>query len=285
MYRQNYGESDSYIFDAREVIYEDQRQIHGRDKVTGKSTIGNYAQDAAKKGASGKDEDKDAECLGDSYDDPLNPERYFEHEKRWIEVLFDASRPADLSHLFRTSGTRVDPNEFFPMVVNECVAWPEFLEMARRILLQEADGVNGKGTSELDKSIPSTVLKYPSPTFTRPGNTGVSTTMNSDQRIRQQCSRSVDTLDGDILAAGTPTQLVVGQMFRGKCAPNAWRVFKFELPIIGPVITVMLDVEEGDLRLLVRRERTPGGAPGSGWDSGKSYQGLRIVKIFPHDRK
>lgn len=66
-----------------------------------------------------------------------------------------------------------------------------------------------------------------------------------------------------------------------------WCLFRFELPSVGPVLTVVLDAIKGDPEVFVSRGSLP---TGSGhdhgeWESASSHEALRVLKIFPHDRK
>lgn len=68
----------------------------------------------------------------------LDAKGLLERERRWLEAILAASRPEDLSSLFQDSH-KMSPDEFFPMVLNERVAWPEFMGMARAALFKNAD--------------------------------------------------------------------------------------------------------------------------------------------------
>lgn len=103
-------------------------------------------------------------------------------------------------------------------------------------------------------------------------------------------------------------QIAIGKSVRATCSSGSWCLFSFELPAAGPVLTVMLDAgsdrgagkDDGKRpstpELFVSRERVPGGVgdmglgrgiviPCSDWESPSSHEGLRLIKIFPRDRK
>lgn len=84
----------------------------------------------------------------------MDAEGFLERERRWMEGIFAASRPEDLSCLFHdTYGSKkFDPDDFFPMVMNERVAWPEFMAMARAALFKTAGATVNKLGAEVDAS-------------------------------------------------------------------------------------------------------------------------------------
>ena len=71
-----------------------------------------------------------------------------------MEGIFAASRPEDLSCLFHdTYGSKkFNPDDFFPMVMNERVAWPEFMAMARAALFKTAGATVNKIGAAADAS-------------------------------------------------------------------------------------------------------------------------------------
>lgn len=84
-------------------------------------------------------------------DASLDAEGFLERERRWMECIFAASRPEDLSCLFKDTGgsSKFNPDSFFPMVLNERVAWPEFMEMARVALFKQANAtIHNHGAAE-----------------------------------------------------------------------------------------------------------------------------------------
>lgn len=84
----------------------------------------------------------------------MDAEGFLERERRWMEGIFAASRPEDLSCLFHdTYGSKkFNPDDFFPMVMNERVAWPEFMAMARTALFKSAGATVNKLGAAVDAS-------------------------------------------------------------------------------------------------------------------------------------
>lgn len=81
----------------------------------------------------------------------MDAEGFLDRERRWMEGIFAASRPEDLSCLFHdTYGSKgFDPDDFFPMVMHERVAWPEYMAMARAALFKTAASVTATVNSML----------------------------------------------------------------------------------------------------------------------------------------
>lgn len=83
----------------------------------------------------------------------MDAEGFLERERRWLEGVFAASRPEDLSCLFQDAGgsAKLNTDDFFPMVLNERVAWSEFMEIARAALFKQAEPiVNDKPAALVD---------------------------------------------------------------------------------------------------------------------------------------
>lgn len=89
--------------------------------------------------ADGAESSPEALSQDEDNDESLDAEGFLERERRWLEGVFAASNLGDLSCLFRDAGSKFNPDEFFPMVLNERVAWVEFMELARAALFKQAD--------------------------------------------------------------------------------------------------------------------------------------------------
>lgn len=106
---------------------------------------------------------------------------------------------------------------------------------------------------------------------------------------------SIISTQGDISGEKMATfPLIVGRTWRGttSAGPNPWTLFRFDIPHTGPVLTILLDAIDDNMKLFVSRGKVPGATEGatvavpvgSGeWEGLSKFGALRVVKIFPHD--
>lgn len=231
------------------------------------------------------------------------------------------------------------------MVLSERVAWVEFMEMARAALFNQADdadagmqadaarrgkggvddegkegaargGTNGGGDGSNAGAINfDAVLVDRSNTHNSYNDSSNGAGEDSAEKktttrhLQQQRSTQPAVAAAVAGAAVTICPLTIGRSVRESSATDAWTVFRFYIPVPGPVLTVVLDALDGDPELFVSRGRVPaavgaqedvgmeasmgdgggGGVstPGHGggdWQASSRKRGtLRVVKIFPHD--
>lgn len=279
----------------------------------------------------------------------LDAEGFLERERRWLEGIFAAARPEDLSYLFRdTAGSgKLNPNDFFPMVLTERVAWTEYLDMARDALFKQADaltgkqaaadsttGRTGKGGDSSDAVVPAqgfdgssdggntdSIAPGSNPGSVRrlqevlplqhhrqprqrrqyeeesrhgfrsrgDGDNNYGRSGSASARLRPSLGSITgrDVTVGEDDGLGTVPRIEFGRSYRGMtiAGPEAWSLFRFSLPSIGPVLTIVVDPDDGDPELFVSRGSQPTLADGSGWEGSSKHGRLRVVKIFPHDSK
>ncbi|CAM9258655.1 unnamed protein product [Ectocarpus sp. 4 AP-2014] len=135
-----------YTFDPRDVFQGEGGGIGGRgggrgDGTTLPDTAGTSAEGGTEEQEEGTSDGEDETCL--------DAEGLLERERRWMEGIFAASRPDDLSCLFQDStgsGTN-SPDAFSPMVLSERVAWPEYMNMVRAALVAQADAIIKQGAA------------------------------------------------------------------------------------------------------------------------------------------
>ncbi|CAM9167030.1 unnamed protein product, partial [Laminaria digitata] len=141
--RETYVDGNGYTFDPREVFKGEGGGLGGRgggrgDGATRRNKPAVPQTDPSSDGSGSEERGEHSE----ENEACLDAEGFLERERRWMEGIFAASRPEDISCLFHdTDGSRkFNPDEFFPMVMNERVAWPEFMAMARAALFKTAGG-------------------------------------------------------------------------------------------------------------------------------------------------
>ncbi|CBN73996.1 hypothetical protein Esi_0009_0188 [Ectocarpus siliculosus] len=359
--------SGGYTFDPRDVFQGEGGGIGGRGGGRGDGTT---LPDAAGTSAEGGTEGQE-EGTSDGEDETcLDAEGLLERERRWMEGIFAASRPDDLSCLFQdsTGSGKNNPDAFFPMVLSERVAWPEYMNMVKAALVAQADAiikqgvaleassgtrggngacdVNGGGSDEgrtravTSSSENITAVLNPSQRLQTPGNApefvaqgghgsgGGSDIVRGEQQQRSTARKAENTRDpsGVVAAAGAAESIngaypppmappshryeqraaagtgaemkirpvKLGRTVRGTTGvgPESRAFFRFDLPSTGVIVTVVLEVADGDPEIMVTRGVLPSlgqdeaardGSDVSGWKSSSTQRDLHVVKIFPRD--
>ncbi|CAM9261120.1 unnamed protein product, partial [Ectocarpus sp. 8 AP-2014] len=356
-----------YTFDPRDVFQGEGGGIGGRGGGRGDGTT---LPDAAGTSAEGGTEGQE-EGTSDGEDETcLDAEGLLERERRWMEGIFAASRPDDLSCLFQdsTGSGKNNPDAFFPMVLSERVAWPEYMNMVRAALVAQADAIikqgaaleassgtrggngacdgNGGGSDEgrtravTSSSENITAVLNPAQRLQTPGNApefvaqgghgsgGGFDIVRGEQQQRSTARKTENTRDpsGAVAAAGAAESISgpypppvaspshrseqraadgtgaemkirpvkLGRTVRGTTdvGPESRAFFSFDLPSTGVIVTVVLEVVDGDPEIMVTRGVLPSlgqdeaardGSDVSGWKSSSTQQDLHVVKIFPRD--
>lgn len=275
-----------------------------------------------------------------------------------------------------TGSGKNNPDAFFPMVLSERVAWPEYMNMVRAALVAQADAIikqgaaleassgtrggngacdgNGGGSDEggtravISSSENITAVLNPSQRLQTPGNApefvaqrghgsgGGSDIVRGDEQQRSTARKTENMSDvvrtrepsGALAAAGEAESISgaypppmtspshrseqraaagtgpevkirpvkLGRTVRGTTdvGPESWALFRFDLPSTGVIVTVVLEVADGDPEIMVTRGVLPSlgpdetardGGDGSGWKSSSTQRDLHVVKIFPRDTK
>lgn len=227
-----------------------------------------------------------------------------------------------------TGSSKFNPNAFFPMVLSERVAWPEYMGLVRAALAKQAEAIikqgaaleagssggreGGTGESGDDSAGQNESSRPASPGLNpagggggeqrhRPdrndqerqpraavdrGSVGAGSRSNAPSRSpgssgataapvaapanllygteSSSLSLSSSPLNAQ-LSGGHPAeirQLTLGKVLRGTTAagPESWALFRFDLQAAGPIITVVLDIVDGDPDIVVSK----GGLPSPG---------------------
>jgi len=245
------------------------------------------------------------------------------------------------------------------MVLSERVAWPEYMGLVRSALAKQAEAIikqgaaleagssggreGGTGESGDDSAGQNESSR---PAVDR-GSVGAGSRSNAPSRSpdssgataapvaapanlfygteSSSLSLSSSPLNAQ-LSGGHPAeirQLTLGKVLRGTTAagPESWALFRFNLQVAGPILTVVLDIFDGDPDIVVSKGRLPstvvqatssgavasaewaplprdpgtavlplpagdeGGTNSGGrcWRASPAHRGLRVVKIFPRD--
>ncbi|CAM9653059.1 unnamed protein product [Ectocarpus sp. 12 AP-2014] len=361
-----------YNFDPRDVFQGEGGGIGGRgggrgDGTTLPDTAGTSAEGGTEEQEEGTSDGEDETCL--------DAEGLLQRERRWMEGIFAASRPDDLSCLFQdsTGSGKNNPDAFFPMVLSERVAWPEYMNIVKAALVAQADAIirqgaaleassstrggnaacdgNGGGSDEgrttavTSSSENITAVLNPSQRLQTPGNAhefvaqggrgsgGGSDIVRGEEQQRSPARKTENMSDvvrlrdpsGAVAAAGaaesisgayTPTTTSPSHRSEQRAAatgpevkirpiklgrtvpattdvgPESWALFRFDLPSTGVIVTVVLEVADGDPEIMVTRGVLPSLGPDetardggdlSGWKSSSTQRDLHVVKIFPRD--
>lgn len=273
-----------------------------------------------------------------------------------------------------TGSGKNNPDAFFPMVLSERVAWPDYMDMVRAALVAQADAIikqgaaleassgtrgghgacDGGGSEEgrtcavTSSSENITAVLNPSqrpqtagnaPEFVAQGGNGSgggADIVRSEEQQRSTARKSENIIDvvrtrdpsgaaaaagaaeslpgacpppvtspshrsEQRAAAGTGTEVKIRPVKLGKTVRGttdvgheSWALFHFDLPSTSLIVTVVLEVADGDPEVTVTRGVPPSLGPNetarddgdvSGWKSSCTQRDLHVVKIFPRDTK
>eukprot|EP00752_Nemacystus_decipiens_P008616 g7695.t1 len=246
------NEAGSYTFDPRDVFQGEGGGIGGRGGGRGDGTT--PVDPADGKGDTGGGEEE-----GGEDEAHLDAEGLLERERRWMEAIFAASRPDDLSCLFQdsTGSSKFNPDAFFPMVLSERVAWPEYMDMVRAALAKQADAIIKQGAALETGSSGGRSGAGCQPRAA--ATEGAAATTAAHVSAGNEPNTPTPRLPSDCQASdGTPPgirELELGKTLRGTTAagPESWALFRFDLPTAGPILTVVLDIADGDPDIFVSK--------------------------------
>lgn len=190
--------------------------------------------------------------------------------------------PPPHSCLFQdsTGSSKFNPDAFFPMVLSERVAWPEYMDMVRAALTKQAEaivkqgaaleagssggrgGAGGKGAAGRNGGVSS------GSDVSRPGGQPGASAEEAAAAAENVPAGNEPTpimprLPSDCqVSSNTPAgirQLTFGKTLRGTTAagPESWVLFRFDLPAAGPILTVVLDIADGDPDIVVSKGKLP----------------------------
>lgn len=168
------------------------------------------------------------------------------------------------------------------MVLSERVAWPEYMEMVRAALVKQAEaiikqgaaletgssggrggGAAGKeaaarnggspGGSDLPRSRGLSGAAAEEAAAGREASAGNEPTPAITPRSPSDCQAAIKAPAGEL------RRLTLGKTLREAtgAGPESWAWFCFDLPAAGPILTVVLDIADGDPDIVVSRGRLP----------------------------
>eukprot|EP00903_Cladosiphon_okamuranus_P010537 g9967.t1 len=179
-----------------------------------------------------------------------------------------------------TGSNKFNPDAFFPMVLSERVAWPEYMDMIRAALMKQAEaiikqgaaleagssggragaGEDGAAGRDGDVSSGSDVSRpggQPGLTVEKAAAAAANAPARNEATAITPRPPS-DCQAPDNTPAGT-RQLEFGKTLRGTtiAGPESWALFYFNLPTAGPILTVVLDIADGDPDIVVSKRKLP----------------------------
>lgn len=147
------------------------------------------------------------------------------------------------------------------MVLSERVAWPEYMDMVRAALTKQAEAIIKQGAAlEAGSS---------------GGWGGAAGGQATEEAAAAATAAASNASAGNEPNAPTPPpppdrqasesapagvrQLTLGKTLRGTTAAGAesWALFRFDLPTAGPIVTVVLDIADGDPDIVVSKGKLP----------------------------
>lgn len=180
-----------------------------------------------------------------------------------------------------TGSSKFNPDAFFPMVLSERVAWPEYMEMVRAALAKQAEAIIKQGAALESGSIGGRggAGEQGSAGRNDDGVSGGDLSRPGGQpgAAAAEDPASTNVCSGNDPAPLTPRQpsdcqdletatataeirrLTLGKTLRGTTAggPESWSLFRFELPSAGPILTIVLDIADGEPDVVVSRGASP----------------------------